>query len=120
MRCVVAARLVSAVDGTVAVNPDGEQWIPRTFTPSGIVNWAWALTAVGPGRVDVRLELQPAIAENGSVRAVADDPDSTIGTYLSTVEVRAPFLQRLEDWWGRTGTSLRCSAARSRRLSPQR
>jgi hypothetical protein len=102
VKCAVAARLVP-VGGALEVNPSQDSWERRTFTPSGVINWAWTVKAVKAGAQDLRLELQPAVISEGGGDIVLSS-GSNVGSFITNVEIDAPFIDDAKQWiektWG--------------------
>lgn len=100
VKCRVAARLVPIGDA-VEVNPPQDEWVNRFFTPSGVVNWAWTVKAVKPGRQELRLELQPAVvATDGGYVLLASD--SIVGNFITSVEIDTSAMDDLKQWFEKT------------------
>lgn len=67
VRCRLAAKLTAVSDGLdVSQDPDaeGSGWIYQEFTPSGVVEWSWAVTATEPVDQRLRLDLRPSLQVN--------------------------------------------------------
>jgi hypothetical protein len=98
VQCVVAARLVPMGDGLTV---DTTGWVPRTFTPSGVVDWAWGVTAIEARDQQLRLELHPAVQSPLGLEVDADATPTT--TFITDVQTQAPAVQKvrqyLEDNW---------------------
>ena len=95
VRCEVAARL-SSVGRSLEIDED--DWVLRTFTPSGVIRWSWGVTATDPGRHDLQLELQPAVIGEGGVMLVGD-ASTEVSSFLTPVDVEEDRIQQLGDWW---------------------
>jgi hypothetical protein len=98
VQCVVAARLVPMGDGLTV---DETEWVPRTFTPSGVVDWAWGVTAIEARDQQLRLELHPAV-ESPLGLTVGGGATATT-TFITEVRTEASAVQHvrqyLEDNW---------------------
>jgi hypothetical protein len=93
----LSARLVPVGQ---SLEVDNKDWILREFTPSGVLNWSWSITALAPDDHELRLELQPAVTttRNGHVFAPSDSPLNT-STFITRVRVNASWIQRVGQWW---------------------
>jgi hypothetical protein len=95
VRCEIAARLTS-LGGALTVDED--DWVLRSFTPSGVIRWTWAVTAVKAAEQDLRLELQPAVrSEDGAV--LVSDTSTDVSSFVTRARVEQGALQRMGDWW---------------------
>lgn len=93
VKCVLAARLTTVGD---SLEVDEQEWIFRSFTPTGVVNWSWSVTARAPGDHDLRLEIEPAVALD-DLHRFGSSPNTT--TFVTRVSVDATWLQRAGEWW---------------------
>jgi hypothetical protein len=97
LQCAVAARLTTTGDN---LDIDEDDWVVRTFTPSGVLDWNWSLNGRKLGSQDVRLELQPAVAiAEGGEFDIPDSPTQTAG-FVTTVTVTGSWPQLAGKWWG--------------------
>ena len=99
VQCVLSARLVS-VGATLKVAASGDTneggWMARQFTPDGVVEWSWDVSALEPRDQELRLELQPAVAvENTSLSQTI----STTANFVTPVSVDASGLERVSYWF---------------------
>jgi len=105
VRCVIAARL-RAVGETLAVEDPAEDsggWIAQEFTPTGVLEWAWTVTADKPADAELRLDLKPAIAIGSSGTATQYASQSTT-SFTTDVDVSGNWLSHVAFWfdnnWG--------------------
>lgn len=71
VKCTLAARL-RAVGETLTVDDpasDNGGWVVQEFTPTGVLEWSWTVTAEKPADAELRLDIRPAIA----IAAAAED-----------------------------------------------
>jgi hypothetical protein len=109
VRCRVAARLVSTGDG-LEINPGQGLWLDRTFTPSGVINWAWTVKATQGRSQDLRLELLPAVVdEQGQV--MVSGKESNLASFVTHVEVDAPTSDDIKQWFEKTWVGVSAAAA---------
>ncbi len=95
VQCVLGARLV-AVDEGIAVAPSAEgDWTYREFTPSGVVEWAWSVTATTPQGHELRLDLRPAVRMDGLPNVL----DMQVSSFKTDVNVDATRLERASYWF---------------------
>lgn len=100
VKCIVGARLVSLDEDIVRITvPDtaGDGgWVYREFTPTGLLQWSWSVTATRPHDSEVTLELRPSIRRDGDGTIVANAEETT--QQRTRVEVSAGMLQRTGSW----------------------
>ena len=97
VRCRLAAKLSALEDGLdVSQDPDaeGSGWIYQEFTPSGVIEWSWAVTATEPVDQRLRLELRPAL----QVNELASYATANQVSFTTDVTVEASPLQRMWHW----------------------
>jgi hypothetical protein len=99
VQCVLSARLIPVGDH-IAVSADDQHnvidgWSYQRFTPAGIVEWAWTVTADAPAPGRLRLVLRPAVvvSEVMTARVVSEQP------YETRVEVEASVLAEAAYWF---------------------
>jgi hypothetical protein len=95
VRCEVAARLTPI--GT-SLTIDDEDWVLRSFTPSGVIRWTWAVTAAEADDADLRLEMQPAVVGEGGILLVGD-ASTEVSSFLTPVSVEQGRIARIGEWW---------------------
>ncbi|WP_370965331.1 hypothetical protein [Amycolatopsis sp. cg9] len=100
VQCLLSARLVG--DDTTHVYPP--EWVPSLFNPAGVLNWSWTVTGTASGNRQLRLQLQPAVAESGNRPYVVagGSPQRTL-TYVSQLDVHEPaqtFFEAVAENWG--------------------
>jgi hypothetical protein len=95
VRCEVAARL-TPLGGALTVDED--DWIVRTFTPTGVIRWTWVVTAVEADDQDLELELQPAVrSEDGTI--LVGQSSTEISSFIAGVRVEEDPVERVGEWW---------------------
>ena len=95
VQCVLGARLVAVDEGIeVAPSPEGE-WSYREFTPSGVVEWAWSVTAATPQEHQLRLDLRPAVRMAGLPSVF----DTQVSSFTTEVDVGATRLEGASFWF---------------------
>ncbi len=96
VKCVLAARLV-AVDEGITVTPPGDgDWVYRAFSPSGVVEWAWAVTATTPETHQLRLDLRPAVRIEGLPSAATE---TLVSSFTTDVTVDATRIEAASYWF---------------------
>ncbi|KQP70972.1 hypothetical protein ASF40_03865 [Microbacterium sp. Leaf288] len=101
VKCTVAARLTPVGDAlSVAEEPTESVggWIVQEFSPKGVVEWSWTVTALEPVDQQLRLELRPAIV----VEDAAGDPgyaSRNLASFTTDVTVEASLLHRTAYWF---------------------
>ncbi len=99
VQCVLSARLVpvgAALKVVASGDTDERGWMPRQFTPDGVVEWSWDISALEPRDQELRLELQPAVAvEDTSLSQTI----STTASFVTPVSVGATGLERGSFWF---------------------
>jgi hypothetical protein len=94
VKCNVAARLI-AVDSKLVVS--GSEWVPRSFTPTGMADWSWTVKAARGGKSQLRLEIEPAISLlNGVLQVSQDDPQ--ISSFVTNVAISQSSPQPVAGW----------------------
>lgn len=96
VKCVLGARLVPVGQ---SLEVDNKGWIPREFTPTGVLNWSWSITALAPYDHDLRLELEPAVTTQDRPIFTQIDSSPTIDTFITHVHVKASWIQHVGHWW---------------------
>jgi hypothetical protein len=95
VQCALAARLSPQGDGLRVDEPD---WVLRTPTPAGVVNWSWSVTGLKPKGHDLKLELQPAVKiANGLLMVRNTEP--MVSSYVTTVNVEGTVIEDFGQWW---------------------
>jgi hypothetical protein len=95
VKCEIAARLTPMGR---ALEVDDEEWVLRSFTPSGVIRWSWNVTAVEAGDHDLRLELQPAVVGQDGMVLVSGS-STAVSSFFTRTRVEKGSMQRLGDWW---------------------
>jgi hypothetical protein len=100
VKCIVGARLIPTDTDIVDVAlPDTARdggWVYREFTPTGVLQWSWSVTARAPHDSDLTLELRPSIRREADGAIVADAEQTT--EQRTRVEVTAGMVQRGSSW----------------------
>lgn len=100
VKCIVGARLLEVDDDIVQITvPDtaGDGgWVYREFTPTGVLQWSWSVTATRPRDTEVTLELRPSIRRDDDGTIVANAEETTL--QHTRVEVSAGMVQRAGSW----------------------
>jgi hypothetical protein len=96
VQCVLSARLVPAES---SLEVDNREWILRKFTPTGVLNWSWAIKALAPGEHQLRLELEPAVTTSSEDILLQGGSPSEMSTHISQVDVTASWIQLVGQWW---------------------
>jgi hypothetical protein len=95
VRCEVAARLTPLGS---ALTVDEDDWIVRSFTPTGVIRWTWVVTAVEADDQDIELELQPAVrSEDGTI--LVGQSSTEISSFITGVRVEEDPVERVGEWW---------------------
>lgn len=99
VKCTVAARLRPVGDSLDVDDQSGDSgaWIVQDFTPSGVVEWFWTVTAEKPKDSELILELRPAVAfgdESGDLLYAGE----SVTAIITDVTVEASFLSRAAYW----------------------
>jgi hypothetical protein len=95
VQCLLAARLTPVDDDIkVADTPEGE-WSFREFTPVGVVEWSWSVTATTPADHELRLDLRPAVRLDESPTT----PITQLASFTTEVDVKSTALERLAHWF---------------------
>jgi hypothetical protein len=105
VECVVGARLVAVGNGievSDASSADGG-WQYQAFTPSGLLEWSWSVTATEPKDQQLRLELRPAARDLDSLRLLT----APSAAYQTTVRVEGSVLERGAYWLQTEGNALK-------------
>lgn len=95
VKCEVAARLTSFGE---TVDVDGEDWVMRSFTPTGFIRWTWPINSNDVGSQDLRLEVRSAIT-SGSGQAILVDDTSAVSSYVTRTQTSAGIVQGFGRWW---------------------
>lgn len=96
VQCRLGARLVPVGK---SLDVDNQNWILRQFTPTGILNWSWSVTAVAPGDHGLRLELEPAVTTQTADIIAQGGSSPNRGTFVTQVQVNASWIQHVGQWW---------------------
>ncbi|WP_133247558.1 hypothetical protein [Arthrobacter sp. H-02-3] len=100
VKCRLAARL-TAVGAGIKIDGDSVM-VNQEFTPLGVVEWSWSVTAIQPVDQELRLEVRPAIL------VTREDPDpnperlyatDTEASFVTPVKVRATEIDHLKYWF---------------------
>lgn len=97
VRCRLAARLTSLDEGLrVTIDPDseGSGWVYQEFTPSGVVEWSWAVTATRPVDGRLRLDLRPSLL----ISELPSYSTANQVSFTTDVTVEASWLQHAWYW----------------------
>lgn len=109
VQCLLGARLVPVGE---ALTVDESDWIVREFTPTGFLNWSWAVKALAPGDHDLVLELRPTLEDLDGYTLVGGNSPPNTTTFVSRVHVHASWIQHAGQWWDENwGTVLLISGA---------
>jgi hypothetical protein len=96
VRCRLAAKLLPVGDH-IKVNGASEgEWMPRQFTPSGVVEWSWSVTAEKPVDQQLRLALVPAVLIDGGNYAYSSDSEASLTTEVS---VEGTLIEEVSYWF---------------------
>jgi hypothetical protein len=100
VKCTIAARL-SAVGDALEVDDAGNEtdagWVLQEFTPSGVVEWSWTVTAHQPVDEALRLELRPAIVVDEGAGDL-EYAGSSVSSFTTDVHVDASILHHAAHW----------------------
>ncbi len=81
-----------------ALTVDEDDWIVRSFTPTGVIRWTWVVTAVEADDQDLELELQPAVrSEDGTI--LVGQSSTEISSFITGVRVEEDAVERVGEWW---------------------
>ena len=97
VRCRLAARLTSLdhqLDVSVDDEAEGSGWVYQEFTPSGVIEWAWSVTATEPTDGKLRLDLRPSL----QVNELPTYSSASQVSFTTDVGVEASALQRAGFW----------------------
>lgn len=100
VQCRLAARL-RPVGTALIVDPPADEWQDREFSPLGLVEWTWSVTATELIDQQIVLSIQPAVtvvdlaAGRTSVYAAGGTSEVSVAT---DVYVDGTFLQRVNHW----------------------
>ncbi len=97
VRCRLAARLTPLSDSlevSVDSEAEGNGWITQEFTPSGVVEWSWSVTANEPTDATLRLDLRPSL----QVNELPSYSSANQVSFTTDITVEASFLQRTWFW----------------------
>jgi len=101
VKCTVAARLTSVGEAlSIAdhLSATGNGWVVQDFSPTGVIEWAWTVTAHKPVEQELLLELRPAIV----VDADAGDMEyasRNMATFTTEVAVDASPMHHTAYWF---------------------
>lgn len=104
VRCTVAAKLVAVGDFMRVDN--SEEWVSQDFTPLGVAEWSWSVSADKPVDQELRLVIRPAVltaGANGGLLYTQGSGDSSYAdtseaTIVTEVKVRGTLLEQLAFW----------------------
>jgi hypothetical protein len=97
VKCALGARLVTPPDNSLAAS--NTDWNVREFTPTGVVNWSWSITALRPGDHDIQLELEPVLVTSANGVPVGSGTADTATTFLTPVHVDTFWFEAASFWW---------------------
>ncbi len=101
VKCTVAARL-TAVGDALAIGEQANEtvggWMLQDFTPSGLLEWSWTVSAVQPVDQDLLLELRPAIVSDAETGDLAYAAKNQAG-FTTHVHVEATVFQNAGYWF---------------------
>jgi hypothetical protein len=97
VKCGVSAKL-AAVDGGIEVAASTDEtsvdgWYYRSFGPTGVVEWSWAVTARTPDDHTLQLTVRPSLSVSGQV-AYSGQTDVT-----TKVTTTATWIEKLANWF---------------------
>ena len=107
VQCLISAKLVS-VDDDIEVGSDttelteSDGWYLQTFTPTGTVEWTWAVTAHAPGVHNLQFLLRPAVAYGGSTTGSSTGQQA----YFTQITVNASTMENISYWFDTQFTTL--------------
>lgn len=96
VRCLLAARLVPVGEYIKVNGASAVEWAPRQFTPSGVMEWRWSVTAEKPVDQQLRLVLVPAVLVEGTTYVSGSDSEASL---LTRVMVEATLIDRISYWF---------------------
>lgn len=96
VRCLLAAKLVPVGDYVKVNGTSAVEWAPRQFTPSGVMEWTWSITAEKPVDQQLRLVLVPAVLIEGGRYVFGTDSEASL---LTKVAVEATLIERVSYWF---------------------
>lgn len=100
VKCTVAARLTAVGDALEVddvVNETDAGWVLQEFTPSGVVEWSWTVTAHQPVDEELRLELRPAIVVDEGAGDL-EYAGKNVSSFTTDVHVDASVLHHAAHW----------------------
>lgn len=100
VKCTIAARLTpvgDALDVAEQASETDAGWVLQEFTPSGVVEWSWTVTAHDPVDEQLRLELRPAIVVDESAGDL-EYAGRSVSSFTTDVHVEASFLHHAAHW----------------------
>jgi hypothetical protein len=100
VKCTVAARLTAVGEALEVVRRTGETdagWVLQEFTPSGVIEWSWTVTAHKPVDEQLRLELRPAIVVDESAGDL-EYAGKNVSSFTTDVRVKASALHHAAYW----------------------
>lgn len=98
VQCTIAAQLVPAGEHLVVDGQRQGEWLNREFTPTGVVEWSWSVTAKEPVDQDLRLLIRPAILAKGGLTDGTFYGESE-ASLITHVKVDASFFHRFSHWF---------------------
>lgn len=100
VKCTVAARLTPVGRAMEVLDQAGETdagWVLQEFTPSGVIEWSWTVTARHPVDEQLRLELRPAIVLDDSAGDL-EYAGKNVSSFTTDVHVEASALHHAAYW----------------------
>ncbi|WP_374975465.1 hypothetical protein ACEYYH_16865 [Microbacterium trichothecenolyticum] len=100
VKCTVAARLTPVGQAMEVLDQASETnagWVLQEFTPSGVIEWSWTVTARHPVDEQLRLELRPAIVLDESAGDL-EYAGKNVSSFTTDVHVEASALHHAAYW----------------------
>lgn len=100
VKCTVAARLTPVGQAMEVLDQASETnagWVLQEFTPSGVIEWSWTVTARHPVDEQLRLELRPAIVLGESAGDL-EYAGKNVSSFTTDVHVEASALHHAAYW----------------------
>jgi hypothetical protein len=100
VKCTVAARLTAVGEAMEVLDQASETdagWVLQEFTPSGVIEWSWTVTAHQPVDEQLRLELRPAIVLDESAGDL-EYAGKNVSSFTTDVHVKASALHHAAYW----------------------
>jgi hypothetical protein len=100
VKCTVAARLTAVGQAMEVLDQASETdagWVLQEFTPSGVIEWSWTVTAHHPVDEQLRLELRPAIVLDESAGDL-EYAGKNVSSFTTDVHVGASALHHAAYW----------------------